>query len=147
MQLEIAPYESRLESELVSLWRESFEFGVGIRDPRSLEQQVHNFRNQVLPACEVRVALDQGRLCGFVASTRDRVVQLHVDVHCHRRGVGTAMLNWAKHQSSGSLHVYTFARNGIARAFYERRGFIVERYGYEPDWQLDDVLYRWQAEL
>lgn len=147
MHVDIAPYERRYESELVSLWRASFEFGVGIRDPHPLVEQIQYFRDQVLPVCEVRVALDQGRLCGFVASTRDRVVQLYVDVHLHRRGVGTAMINWAKGQSSGCLHVYTFARNGIARAFYERHGFVVERYGYEPEWQLDDVLYRWEAAL
>jgi hypothetical protein len=32
----------------------------------------------------------------------------------------------------------------VARAFYERHGFVVERQGFEPHWRLDDVLYRWQ---
>ena len=40
--------------------------------------------------------------------------------------------------------LYTFARNRVARAFYERHGFVLERQAFEPHWQLDDVLYRWQ---
>ena len=92
----------------------------------------------------MRIALDGPVLVGFVASTATHIDQLYVRVGSHRRGVGTALLDWAKKRSSGSLQLYTFARNRVARAFYERNGFVLERQAFEPHWQLDDVLYRWQ---
>lgn len=141
----LAPYDEGLEQDLVSMWRESFEFGVGIVDPHLLAEQVHYFRGHVLPRCDVCIALDGPALVGFIAATSTQVDQLYVRVGAHRRGIGTALLAWAKHRSSGSLQLYTFARNHVARAFYERHGFVVERRGFEPQWQLDDLLYRWQA--
>ncbi len=143
----LAPYDPGREAELVAMWRESFEFGVGVHDPHPFDEQVGYLRDQVLPTCEVRIALDGPALVGFVASTSTRIDQLYVRVGSHRRGVGTALLDWAKKRSSRSLQLHTFARNSVARAFYERHGFVVERQGFEPPWQLDDVLYRWQERV
>lgn len=141
----LAPYDPGREVELVSMWRESFEFGVGIVDPHPLDEQAGYFRDQVLPSRTVRIAADWPALMGFIAATSTHIDQLYVRVCSHRQGVGTALLEWAKQRSSGSLQLYTFARNRVARAFYERLGFLVERQGFEPHWQLDDVLYGWQA--
>ena len=49
-------------------------------------------------------------------------------------------------RSSGSLWLYTFARNYGARAFYERNGFVAIAFGFEPKWQLRDVKYQWVGE-
>lgn len=141
----LAPCEHAREVELVSMWRESFEFGVGIVDPHPFDEQVRFFRDRVLPNSEVRIALDGPLLLGFIAATPARIDHLYVRVGSHRRGVGTALLEWAKDRSAGELQLYTFARNRVARAFYERHGFVVERQGFEPQWQLEDVLYRWRA--
>ncbi len=41
---------------------------------------------------------------------------------------------------------YAFARNAIARAFYEKHGFEIVARGFEPTWQLDDIKYEWAAQ-
>lgn len=142
----IAGYTPDREADLVSMWRESFEFGVGVADPHPLHEQVAFFRSQVLPRCEVRVALDGDTLVGFMAATPSRIEQLYVRVGMHRRGIGTALLAGAKARAPNCLHLYTFARNRVACSFYERHGFVIEQRGFEPEWQLDDVLYRWDRE-
>jgi len=131
--------------ELVALWRESFEFGVGIIDPHPLAEQREYFLTRVLPGHEVCLALQYGQLVGFVAASAESVSQLFVRVGCHGQGIGTRLLEWAKAQSGGSLWLYTFARNRRACAFYERQGFHVVALGFEPTWQLDDVKYAWHA--
>lgn len=145
--LAIAPYTADREADLVAMWRESFEAGVGVIDPHPFSEQVAYFRAQVLPRCDVCVALEGDRLVGFIAATPSRIEQLYVRVGMHRRGIGTALLAWAQARSSGTLRLYTFARNRVACAFYEWHGFVVERRGFEPQWQLDDVLYRWERGL
>ena len=127
------------------MWRESFEFGVGVTDPHPITEQIAYFDTEVLPNNSVRLALSAGQLVGFVAASRESVAQLHVRVGFHRQGIGSQLLNWAKSQSSGSLWLYTFARNTVAQAFYEHHGFRIVARGFEPTWQLEDIKYQWAA--
>ena len=62
------------------------------------------------------------------------------------QGIGSRLLDLAKHDSGGGLWLYTFARNTNARRFYERHGFVAVAHGFEPTWQMDDVKYRWDRE-
>ncbi|MEP7056309.1 MAG: GNAT family N-acetyltransferase [Caldimonas sp.] len=126
------------------MWRASFEHGVGIADPHPLEEQRQYFVARVLPTTSVRLALLDGSLVGFVAADRESVAQLHVRVGYHGQGIGSRLLQWAKDRSGGTLWLYTFARNANARRFYEARGFDAVQFGFEPDWQLDDVKYEWR---
>jgi ribosomal protein S18 acetylase RimI-like enzyme len=128
---------------LVRMWRESFEYGVGITDPHPLDEQVAYFEREVRPTNLVRVAKNSGLVVGFMASTAESVAQLHVRVSYHRRGIGAHLLGLAKAESFGHLWLFTFARNAVACAFYESQGFVVVQRGLEPTWQLEDVKYAW----
>lgn len=143
--LTLAPYRPDRLDALITLWRTSFEHGVGIIDPHPLAEQRDFFVGQVLPQNTVRLAWQGDALVGFIAATHESIAQLYVRVDQLRRGVGSAMVDWAKAQSAGHLWLYTFARNHGACAFYERHGFTVQARGFEPTWQLADVRYRWQA--
>ena len=116
--LRLTEYRPHLLEALVPLWRQSFELGVGITDPHPLADQRDYFLTQVLPSCDVHVALLDEVLVGFAAANRQCVSQLYVHVGYHGRGIGGALLDWAKRQSSGSLWLYTFERNTMARRFY-----------------------------
>ena len=139
----ITPFEPHMLTELVPMWRECFEHGVGVKDPHSIAEQAQYFQDKVLPEAAVTVAVLDGRLVGFVACNAESVTQLHVRVGHHRQRIGTQLLNLAKAQSSGSLWLYTFARNRVARCFYEHNGFCIIAEGFEPEWQLEDVKYQW----
>ena len=131
--------------ELVLMWRESFEFGVGVPDPHPLEEQARYLLTEVVPNNVIRVACLEGQIVGFVAASPTSIAQLYVRKGLHRRGIGSRLLDWAKTQSSGTLGLYTFARNSGARAFYERHGFKIVARGHEPTWDLDDLRYEWSA--
>ena len=47
-------------------------------------------------------------------------------------------------EASGSLWLFTFERNAIARAFYERHGFKIIARGFEPTWKLNDLRFEWR---
>jgi len=143
----IAPHVEDFRAQdtdaLVRMWRESFEHGVGIIDPNPFEAQVEYLRSEVLPVNRVRVAKEGAQIVGFLASNSESVAQLHVRVQRIGQGIGTRLLRLAQAESSGSLWLYTFARNARACRFYERRGFVAVAYGFEPTWKLDDVKYHW----
>lgn len=141
----IVEFRPEHTKELVRMWRESFEFGVGIVDPHPLEEQERFLSTIVIAENAIRVAFVEGQMAGFVAANPASVSQLYVRKGLHRRGIGSALLEWAKGQSSGSLWLYTFARNAGARAFYERHGFRIVARGFEPNWKLDDLRYEWPA--
>jgi len=139
----LARFSPLLTDELVAMWRASFEHGVGVTDPHPLQDQRDYFLQQVVPSNEVRIAMADDELVGFVAATRESVSQLFVKIGHARRGIGSLLLDWAKEQSNGRLWLYTFAQNRVARTFYEKRGFKAIAYGFELMWNLDDVKYEW----
>ena len=141
----IEPFHPARAAELVRMWRESFEAGVGIVDPHPIEEQAEYLRSTVVPNNDLRLAVIDGQLVGFVAATRDSVSQLYVRVGWQRGGIGRRLLGWAKAQSNGSLWLHTFERNAGARAFYEREGFVIAARGHEPSWDLADIRYEWSA--
>ena len=63
-----------------------------------------------------------------------------------RRGIGTALLRNARKCSPRELRLFTFQRNDVARAFYEKQGFVPVAFGISPPPELEpDVEYRWVA--
>jgi len=132
--------------ELLPMWRESFEFGVGITDLSPFAGQRAYFWSEVAPKYSIRVARSDTQLLGFVAACSESVAQLYVRVGHHQKGIGTGLLDWAKCQSAGQLWLYTFAQNSNARAFYEKHGFRATVHGFEPHWQLADVRYEWSRD-
>ena len=143
--IDIVDFDAARTDEIVRLWRESFEFGVGVVDPHPIEEQRKAFLTTVVPSNSVRMALLDGALVGFVAATKESVTHLYVRVGHHRCGIGTHLLDWAKTQSSGKLWLFAFERNAIAYAFYEKHGFKMVARGFEPNWQLADIRYEWTA--
>jgi GNAT superfamily N-acetyltransferase len=144
-EIDILNFREGFTDDLIPMWRESFEEGVGIVDWHPIDEQRQFFLTEVLPHNDVRVAVLDGTIIGFVAANRESVSQLYVRRGFQRAGLGTRLLDWAKAQSGGSLWLYTFARNERACAFYERSGFTATEHGFEESWQLADVRYEWTA--
>lgn len=144
--ISIVDYEARWLDELIPMWRDSFNGALGIEDSNPVDDgQRRHFLEEVLPNHAVRLALQGDRLVGFLASSSESIDQLYVRVGCQRCGIGSALLALAKAESTGSLWLYTFAKNAGARAFYEHHGFSAVAFGFEEFWQLEDVQYRWEA--
>ena len=145
MSIELVEYDAWFLDRLVRLWREAFEFGVGVTDPHTLSEQREYFLAQVLPQHRVTLALRESRLVGFIAASNESVSQLHVQVGLHRQGIGSALLALSKARSAGSLWLYAFTQNVRACRFYEKHGFVAVERGFEPVWKLEDVKYSWSA--
>ena len=142
--MQFAPLDPVDAPEIVALWRESFEFGVGIIDPNPIQAQLDFFLNEVVPNTEVTVVKDAGRVVGFMASNPESVCHLYVRVQSLGQGIGSRLLARAKAHSSGSLWLYTFSRNTRARRFYEHHGFEEVERESENMYKIEAIKYKWQ---
>lgn len=149
MPVEIVEMRASQLLEAVDVWVRSrwdaepwLEDRMGYSD----EQNVSFFRDVICERNQVWVALDEERVVGVIAFDGDEVDQLHIAPGRQREGIGTALLEKAKGQSSGRLHLYTHQRNERARRFYEKSGFAAVKFGVSPEPEREpDVHYEWRA--
>jgi putative acetyltransferase len=139
----LSDYKPEDGPELVRMWRAAFEHGVGVQDPHPIEAQLAYLHQKVVPQNTLRLAWRGSVLAGFIAFNPESVAQLHVRVGFHRQGIGSHLLGLAQAQSTGSLWLFTFQKNLVARRFYEHHGFRAVSVGFEPMWQLEDLKYQW----
>lgn len=105
------------------------------------------FRSRVLKDNRVWVVEVDHQPVAFMAMNKDFVDQLYIHPDYWRRGIGKALLNFAREQSSHHLWLYTLQVNVNARAFYEKNGFLAEKFGVsQPPESEPDVEYHWRRE-
>ena len=102
------------------------------------------FQDRVFKECEVWGAVDE-EIVGFIAFRGQWVDQMYILPHWQRQGAGGALLQVAK-AASPTLLLWTFQRNGPARRFYEKHGFVAlkETDGRGNEEREPDILYRWK---
>jgi len=102
------------------------------------------YRERVFTGCQVHGAFEGGALAGIIAFRSDWIDQLYVLPEVHGRGVGSELLQIAKH-AFNCLQLWTFQRNLRARRFYEARGFalVEETDGAGNEEKEPDARYLW----
>jgi ribosomal protein S18 acetylase RimI-like enzyme len=103
------------------------------------------FRYHVLLENELWVVEMDHRPVAFMAMQNDFIDQLYIHPDYQRRGIGESLMNIARQQSPDHVWLYTLQVNVNARAFYEKNGFIAERFGISPPPESEpDVEYHWR---
>ena len=103
------------------------------------------FRNAILEANQVFVVETEQHPIAFMAVKDEFVDQLYVHPDCQRQGVGRALLDFARKISPEHVWLYTLQINLNARLFYEKNGFIAEKFGISPAPESEpDVEYHWR---
>lgn len=86
------------------------------------EESVRAFHERLIAGSTAMVAERDGIPVGYGAIRDGWLDQLYVAPAFHRRGVGRALLAWAR--KSGDLKLYVFAHNVGAIAFYRAYGAV-----------------------
>jgi ribosomal protein S18 acetylase RimI-like enzyme len=135
---------------VVRMWRRSREDAqpwLEARMGHSPDDDLRHFRDVIASKYEVWVAAEAGLAVGLLALADGHVDQLYVDPAAQRRGVGTALIEHARSLFPSGLRLFTHQRNARARAFYEKLGFRVIRFGVSPPPESEpDVAYAWEPE-
>ncbi len=103
------------------------------------------FQHHVLSANEVWVVERIERMVAFMAMQNDFIDQLYVHPDHWGQGIGGSLLDFAKRKSPEHLWLYTLQVNTGARAFYEKHGFVIKKFGVSPPPESEpDVEYHWR---
>ncbi|RIK29290.1 MAG: histone acetyltransferase [Anaerolineae bacterium] len=103
------------------------------------------FQNKVLQSNTVWVAEKGTRVAAFMAMENEFIDQLYVDPDFWRQGIGERLLAHARKLSPAHVWLYTLQINVNARAFYEKNGFVAEKFGVSPPPESEpDVEYHWR---
>lgn len=103
------------------------------------------FQNHILKENQVWVATLGDQPVGFMAINGEFIDQLYIHPNHWRQGIGQALLDFARQSSPEHLWLYTLQINANARAFYEKNGFVAEKFGVSPPPESEpDVEYHWR---
>ena len=142
------PYREDDFEVVTAFWFEAMQVAM----PEMMKRMNHNlegarefFQNSVVTESQLWVYEFENTPIAFLALADDFVDRLYVTPAHHRRGVGRALLDYAKTLSPNHLWLYTHAANKMARVFYEKNGFIAENFGVSPAPESEpDVEYHWR---
>jgi ribosomal protein S18 acetylase RimI-like enzyme len=101
----------------------------------NLDEVTHWLTTIVIPFSHVFVADQNGKVLGFAALKDNVLDHLYVSPATQRAGIGTALLEAVKADAGDTLRLYTYARNTLAKRFYEKHGF---REVPSPDFKLNE---------
>ena len=103
------------------------------------------FRDHVLMENSVYVVEMDEQPVAFMALREAFIDHLYVHPNYQKRGIGKALLDYARQCSPEHLWLYTLQINVNACAFYEKNGFIAEKFGISPPPESEpDVEYHWK---
>jgi ribosomal protein S18 acetylase RimI-like enzyme len=103
------------------------------------------FRDHILKENQVFVVESNAKPVAFMAIRDDFIDQLYVHPDYQQQGIGRVLLAFARHRSAEHIWLYTLQINTNARAFYEKNGFVAERFGISPPPENEpDVEYHWR---
>src|ERR1700676_3924792 len=132
---------------IASVWWRSRSASVDVIPPAvHAEPEVRRwFSDVVLPDRAVWVAQIAGTgTVGLLVLDEDRLDQLYVDPHQWGHGIGSALLDEAKHQRPHGFDLWTFTANLGARRFYERHGLtVIDWTDHDNEEAAPALRYRW----
>jgi GNAT superfamily N-acetyltransferase len=126
-------------------------FAASRRDALPYLRQVHDpdgypdWVAGLIATSETWVAEEDGRIVAMMVLGAASLDHLYVAPGHQGRGLGTRLLELAREQRPAGIGLWAFQRNGPARDFYERRGFVpVEFTPGDNEEGEPDVRYEWR---
>lgn len=155
-QWHIRPACNVSATEVVRLWRQSFQRAMGLpeqNEPAEFHQHVAFYRR--IPAERVTLVCSRGDalLAGMLVQYNDVIEHLYVHVERQGLGIGKYLLYVAQSASRSRLRLHTFQVNRSAQRFYRSQGFVEVARGMaawaDNPWatspvQLADIEYQWR---
>ncbi len=128
----IRAYDETDQSGVLDVWYRASLVAHPFLSAEFLARERHLIAEEYLPQSETSVYELDGRVVGFVSMVGNEVGGIFVDPELHRRGIGRELLDHV-FASRSAMELGVFAKNELARSFYQAYGFEVVGRRVEED--------------
>jgi putative acetyltransferase len=119
----IRSYRKTDLEEMVRIWYEASVIAHSFIPASFWALQKSAMKEKYLPLAENFIFEDEGQLAGFISLAGENVCALFVAPEMQGRGIGRALLEYAK-TLKGRLSLKAYRENESALRFYEKCGFV-----------------------
>ncbi len=133
---------------IATLWYDSW-MSIGISNETDLpfDELKQRLRQEVAAGWSLFVASEETALLGMLAlKPPGHLDQIFVSPSHQGKGVGRALLAFARQQLTGDIHLWTAAENLKANAWYLREGFVETHRTYVETNRRERVHYAWRRQ-
>lgn len=106
-------------------------------------RRMYEHTRREIARSEVYVYVEKGEVAGFIGLSDSYIAGLFVDREYRSKGVGKALLTYAK-KLKGELSLHVFEKNEGALRFYRREGFSAVKIGKNLDLWQSEVVMQWK---
>ena len=96
-----------------------------------------------LPKSDTYLAVDNGKVTGFVAMVENYLAAIFVDNNLQGRGIGKRLLNFVK-EGRSSIQLKVYKKNSKTVEFYKSQKFIIVSESKEEETGEDEYLMEWK---
>ena len=97
----------------------------------------------MIPQADVYVYESDGVINGFIGLMNDYIAGIFVSKPYRSKGIGTALLNFAK-DSRNKLILSVYVENKSAVRFYEKSNFTIESTGTDDNTLKTEYTMKWK---
>ncbi len=123
----IRPYADADFAAVTAIWLSSWQ-STGVPSPVTLDDLRQRWPQELAKGWVVHVATEDAQIVGFIVWQGDHLEQLFIAPTRQNRGIGKALLDFAKQQIP-AFHLTTAAQSRAGR-FYLREGLIQAKPGH-----------------
>lgn len=127
----IRAYTETDADAVITIWLDASIIAHHFIDPSFWRAQCTAMRDSYLPASDVYVYTQEGKVLGFYALHDDNLAALFVAPAQQGQGIGSQLMAHAKQQRN-TLKLAVYQENSASYKFYLQQGFQVYEEGIEP---------------
>jgi GNAT superfamily N-acetyltransferase len=145
--MKIEPYSDAYRRALCEVWYDSFESaGLSHSPETTVESLMERLAQEIAGGWRVVLAVDASGLAGFLAYDPEKAYlnQLFLTRRAQGRGIGKALLDFAKEKMPNGFRLRTHTDNVGAQRFYEREGLVRDATVQHPRYGHLTHIYKWR---
>lgn len=129
-------------NQIMTIWLESNIDSHSFISPDYWKNNYSNVKTMI-PQADVYVYESDGVINGFIGLMNDYIAGIFVSKPYRSKGIGTALLNFAK-DSRNKLILSVYVENKSAVRFYEKSNFTIESTGTDDNTLKTEYTMKWK---
>ncbi len=132
---------------VIDIWYEGwYSIDPKLVHPQSKTEWRYRWDSQIIPKHEIAVSESDDEILGFITLNLEtcELSQIFTRLPEQGRGIGSALINWAKNRCHAGIYLFTLEINHRSREFYKKHGFTETGLSTNPISGLPRIRYEWR---